>query len=152
MNKVDGIERIVPAAETVSLAAAVAESLGVTRVADITGLDRVGIPVYSSVVPDSEDVLSVYNGKGPRPIDAKAGALMEAIERQTALTTRLPFIEDTFAHLSERAAVLNPRSLNYELAEDYSDEQPYSWCEAVDITSGQPCYVPAKMAGYIWED
>jgi ribosomal protein S12 methylthiotransferase accessory factor len=152
MVKVDGIERIVPAAETVSLAAALAESLGVTRIADITGLDRIGIPVYSSIVPDSEDVLSVYNGKGVRAIDAKAGALMEAIERQIALKARLPFVEDSFAHLRETAAVLDPRTLNYELAGDYSEQQTYSWCEALDITSGLPWYVPAKMAGYIWED
>jgi len=151
MRKVDGIERIVPAARTVRLVASVAESLGVTRVADITGLDRVGIPVYSAVVPDSGDVLSVYNGKGLRPIDAKAGALMEAIERQVALKTRLPFVEDNFNHLSETNAVLNPRGLNYELAAEYSEEQTYSWCEALDITSGHPCYVPAKLAGYIWD-
>ena len=59
LRKVDGIERFVSAAETVVSVAAVAESLGVTRLADITGLDRIGIPVYSSVVPDSDDVLSV---------------------------------------------------------------------------------------------
>lgn len=140
------------AAQTVSLASPVAESLGVTRVADITGLDRVGIPVYSSVVPDSRDALSVYNGKGLRPIDAKAGALMEAIERQIALNVRLPLIEDTFAHLSERTAVLNPHCVNYELVADYSEEQTYSWCEGVDIVSGHSCYVPARLAGYDWHD
>jgi ribosomal protein S12 methylthiotransferase accessory factor len=77
---------------------------------------------------------------------------MEAIERQTALKTRLPFVEGSFAHLRETAALLDPRSLNYELAEDYSEEQTYAWCEATNITSGRQCYVPAKMAGYIWED
>src|ERR1700761_3207352 len=99
MLKVDGIQRSIPAAETAASAAAVAESLGVTRVADITGLDRIGIPVYSAIVPDSADNISVYNGKGRRPIDAKAGALMEAIERQTAVKVRLPFIEGSFHHL-----------------------------------------------------
>jgi ribosomal protein S12 methylthiotransferase accessory factor len=152
MVKVDGIERFVPAAKTVAFAATVADSLGVTRVADITGLDRIGIPVYSSVVPDSSDILSVYNGKGLRPIDAKAGALMEAIERQTALRARLPFVEDSFAHLRETAQVLNPLSINYELAADYSEERTYSWCEGLDIASGRPRYVPAKLAGYIWDD
>ena len=77
---------------------------------------------------------------------------MEAIERQIALKTRLPFVQDSFAHLRETAAVLDPRTLNYELAANYSEEQTYSWCEALDITSGRPWYVPAKMAGYIWED
>src|ERR1700737_3090477 len=99
MLKVDGIERSLPATETLASVAAVAGSLGVTRLADITGLDRVGIPVYSAVVPNSDDVLSVYNGKGTRPVDAKAGALMEAVERQTALNTRLPFIEDSLLNM-----------------------------------------------------
>jgi ribosomal protein S12 methylthiotransferase accessory factor len=152
LRKVDGIERSVTAAETVSVAATVAESLGVTRIADITGLDRVGIPVYSSVVPDSRDALSVYNGKGTRPIDAKAGALMEAIERQTALNVRLPFIEDSFAHLSRTAAVLNPHCMNYELTSNYSEDRTYSWSEGLEIVSGQLMYVPARLAGYSWND
>jgi len=152
MLKVDGIQRFIPAAETVASAASVAESLGVTRVADITGLDRIGIPVYSTVVPDSADTLSVYNGKGLRPIDAKAGALMEAIERQTALKTRLPLVEDSYAHLYETAPVLNPRDVNYELVAGYSDDRVYSWCQGIEIFSGEPRYVPAKLAGYHWFD
>jgi ribosomal protein S12 methylthiotransferase accessory factor len=152
MLKVDGIQRSVPAAETVASAASIAESLGVTRVADITGLDRIGIPVYSAIVPDSADTLSVYNGKGLRPIDAKAGALMEAIERQTALKTRLPLVEDSYAHLSRTALVLNPNDINSELAASYSDDRIYSWCQGVELFSAEPRYVPAKLAGYNWHN
>ena len=152
MLKVDGIERLMPAAETVVRVENVAESLGVTRLADITGLDRIGIPVYSSVVPDSGDALSVYNGKGTRPIDAKAGALMEAIERQTALRTRLPFVEGRFSYLRERRHVLDPRRTNQELAANYSENHIYSWSEGQDIVSGEPCLVPTKFAGYFWND
>jgi YcaO-like protein with predicted kinase domain len=150
MLKVDGIERSVAAADTVSAVASIAHALGVTRVADITGLDRIGIPVYSSIVPDSVNAISVYNGKGLRPVDAKAGALMEAIERQTALNTRLPLVENSYAHLSQSAHTLNPRDINYELAPNYSDNSNYSWCQGVDLLSGQTCFVPAKLAGYNW--
>lgn len=152
MLKVDGIPRCVSAADTVANLRAVAESLGVTRLADITGLDRIGIPVYSSIVPDSRDILSVYNGKGVRPIDAKAGALMEAIERQTALKVRLPFIEGSFTELRETANVLDPKTLTQELAANYSDDRTYSWTQGLDIVSGQPCYVPSKLAGFMWHD
>jgi ribosomal protein S12 methylthiotransferase accessory factor len=152
MLKVDGIPRCVSAADTVANLRAVAESLGVTRLADITGLDRIGIPVYSAIVPDSRDLLSVYNGKGLRPVDAKAGALMEAIERQTALKARLPFIEGSFAALRENTCVLDPKTLNQQLAADYSDDRTYSWCEGLDIVSGQPCYVPSKLAGFMWHN
>jgi ribosomal protein S12 methylthiotransferase accessory factor len=152
MLKVDGIERSVPAAETAASASAVAESLGVTRVADITSLDRIGIPVYSAIVPDSADNLSVYNGKGLRPIDAKAGALMEAIERQTAIRARLPIVEASFHHLFQTTPALNPNSVNYQLAPGYSDEGTYSWCEGFDLTSGAPVWVPARLAGFNWYD
>jgi ribosomal protein S12 methylthiotransferase accessory factor len=152
MLKVDGIPRCVSAADTVANLRTVAESLGVTRLADITGLDRIGIPVYSAIVPDSRDLLSVYNGKGLRPVDAKAGALMEAIERQTALNVRLPFIEATFADLRESDCVLDPKTMNLQLAPEYSEDRTYSWCEGLDIVSGQPCYVPSKLAGFMWHD
>ena len=152
MLKVDGIERVVPAATTIKRVAQAADALGVTRLADITGLDRVGIPVYSSVVPKSRDTLSVYNGKGLRPIDAQAGALMEAIERQTALNARPPFMEGSFLELSKTHQVLDPKHINQKLADDYSEERPYSWIEGLDIVSGESWWVPAKLAGYLWDD
>ena len=152
MLKVDGIERTVPAAETIRRLMEVARSLGVTRLADITGLDRVGIPVYSSVVPKSDDALSVYNGKGVRRIDAQVGAIMEAIERQTALRVRPPWIEGSYRDLNRRQTTLDPTKVNQKLAADYDEYKTYSWIEGFDLVSGEPCWVPAKLAGYFWNE
>jgi ribosomal protein S12 methylthiotransferase accessory factor len=152
MLKVDGIERVVPAAKTMERMKAVAASLGVTRLADITGLDRIGIPVYSAVVPKSADFLSVYNGKGVRRVDAQAGALMEAVERQTALKARPPCIEGSYSELSRSRTMLDPRSINQKLAKTYSEDRVYSWIEGLDLVSGASCWVPAKLAGYLWHE
>lgn len=152
MLKVDGIQRSISAAETIQTVAAVADSLGVTRLADITGLDRIGLPVYSAVVPDSADELSVYNGKGHRAVDAKAGALMEAIERQVAVRTRLPYIEASYAELRQSARVLDPMSINQKLAVDYLERRTYAWSEATDFVSGERWWVPSRFAGYMWHD
>jgi len=152
MLKVDGIERVVSAAETIERVTQAAASLGVTRLADITGLDRIGIPVYSSVVPRSDDILSVYSGKGARPIDAQVGALMEAIERQTALKARPMCIEGSFSDLSQKRNILDPNTVNQKLVDDYSELRVYSWVEGLDIVSGEACWVPAKLAGYLWDD
>jgi len=58
---------------------------GVTRVADITDLDRVGIPVFSSIRPTAESgAITIYNGKGLTKEEAKVSAIMEAIERYSA--------------------------------------------------------------------
>lgn len=152
LRKVAGTQRTISAEETIARAWPVARSLGVTRLSDITGLDRLGIPVWSAVVPKSDDGLSVYNGKGLHSLDAKAGALMEAIERQTALRTRLPIVCGSYADLRRTRDVLDPRSLQEVLAGDYSETQPYAWVAGRDLISGREVLVPAKFAGYLWND
>jgi ribosomal protein S12 methylthiotransferase accessory factor len=142
-------ERAVPSEQTCVRARAAAAALGVTRLGNITGLDRLGLPVYTAVVPRSDDSISVYNGKGVRPEDAKAGALMEAIERQSALNRDLPVIEASLNDLRRGArAVAEPGSFNHRLCEAYSDNQTYLWTEAYDLIGREPVLVPAGLAGY----
>lgn len=67
--------------ETLAYARRYAEQLGISRVTDVTRLDRVGLPVYSSIRPGAlAGSLCVNSGKGLRPQEAEAGAYMEAIE------------------------------------------------------------------------
>ncbi len=84
-----------PVEQTLALIPQLRERFGITRIADITHLDRIGIPVMSAIAPGSPDVISVYNGKGPTRESALAGAVMEAVERQVAAAPRLPaFVRD----------------------------------------------------------
>lgn len=151
-RKISGTQRTVTAEETVARAQPVAKALGVTRLADITGLDRIGIPAWSAIVPCSDDGLSVYNGKGVRAIDAKAGALMEAIERQTALKTRLPLVIGSFEELRQTSEVLDPKDLNEIPAPDYSPTRTYCWVAGRELISGCETLVPAQFTGYLWND
>ena len=66
---------------TIDKARKLSRTLGITRVTDITWLDKIGIPVFSSIRPDAvSGSLCVNAGKGRIPAEAKAGAYMEAIE------------------------------------------------------------------------
>lgn len=150
--KVPGTQRTVRLAETLERAWPVARALGMTRLADITGLDRIGLPTYSAVIPRSKDGLSITNGKGFMPIEAKAGAVMEAIERQTACQTRLPFVQGSLQTLKTTRKVIDPRSLKYALAPDYSETREYSWVAGRDLLSEEEVLVPACIAGYMWRD
>jgi ribosomal protein S12 methylthiotransferase accessory factor len=77
-----GVERTVRPSVTIKRARRVLEAVGVTKVADVTDLDRVGIPNFMTVRPhDAAQGISYYSGKGTTRADAHAGALMEAIER-----------------------------------------------------------------------
>jgi len=151
-QKVDGLDRVIDASETFARLREIGNTFGVTRLADITGLDRVGIPVYSAIVPSSDDGISVYNGKGVRPIDAKVGALMESIERQTALKTRLPYIETSYSQLSQQGRTLDPWKINQALFEDFTPDSMCSWVHGTDLFSGEDVWVPAHLAGYLWND
>jgi len=70
-----------PLAETIEIAHPIARRLGVSRVVDVTKLDRIGIPVSVSIRPTAaQSHLCVNAGKGLTPPEAVAGALLESIE------------------------------------------------------------------------
>lgn len=80
-----GAHRARRPAETRARITPVARALGVTRLADVTGLDRIGIPVFQAIRPLSLS-LSVSQGKGATADAARVSALMEAIELHHAET------------------------------------------------------------------
>lgn len=75
--------RVKPPHTTLATAKKVSADLGITRVSDITCLDFLQLPVYSSIRPTSL-TLCVNAGKGIKKIDAEIGAYMEAIEYAVA--------------------------------------------------------------------
>ena len=81
MAKLDlgGTVRARDALETLAWVQPLLPRFGITRVANITGLDRIGIPVWISVRPHGRS-LSVAQGKGLTPELAQASAVMESIE------------------------------------------------------------------------
>ncbi|MBT2439975.1 YcaO-like family protein [Streptomyces sp. ISL-36] len=65
--------------ETWEVVAGHLPEFGITRVSDLTGLDCVGLPVWTAVRPASK-TLSTSQGKGATALLAKVSAVMEAIE------------------------------------------------------------------------
>ena len=51
---INGTSRIKPAQETLEKVIPVSKKIGVTRLADITDMDRLRIPNYSAVLPGPE--------------------------------------------------------------------------------------------------
>ncbi len=75
----DGTHRAVALETTWQRYAPLAPRIGLTRLADLTGLDTVGIPVVSAIRPMGKS-LSTQQGKGLTLLAAKVSALMESIE------------------------------------------------------------------------
>lgn len=74
-----GTIRAEDAATTLARAQRVLRSLGITRVANVTGLDHVGIPTWVAVRPLARS-LTVSQGKGLTDDLARVSAVMECIE------------------------------------------------------------------------
>src|SRR5205823_13980931 len=74
-----GTHRTADPGETLARVRPHAARMGITRLGNITGLDRIGIPVAVAVRPNSRSV-SVSQGKGLGLSQAMASALMEACE------------------------------------------------------------------------
>src|SRR5437868_5060616 len=89
LPKTGATHRTVSPAVTLERMWALPPALGVTRLANITGLDCIGIPVVVACRPNSCG-LATSQDKGVDLIAAKASALMEAAERQQAEQIALP--------------------------------------------------------------
>jgi len=75
----DGSHRVCPPEETWERIAPLLPQAGITRLADVTRLDVVGLPVWQAVRPGSRN-LSVSQGKGATPAAARVSAAMESLE------------------------------------------------------------------------
>ena len=64
-------------------------AFGITRIANLTGLDRTGVPVVIVCRPNARSS-AVFNGKGVDVAAAEASGLMEAVETWHAENVRLP--------------------------------------------------------------
>ncbi len=76
-------DRIRRPEETWSRIEALLPRFGITRLSRLTGLDRLGIPVWNAVSPNARSIV-INQGKGVTDLDAKVSAAMEALERAVA--------------------------------------------------------------------
>ena len=118
---------------------------GVTRIAEITHLDRIGIPVYSAIRPGAaEGAVSIYAGKGATKPQAKASAMMEAFERYSAEQQESDNEKVICGSFKEMEGCIDPSSLILPANASDADKTDIDWVIAVDASNDQECLVPAN--------
>ncbi|OPX73031.1 MAG: YcaO-like family protein [Methanoregulaceae archaeon PtaB.Bin152] len=117
---------------------------GITRVADITSLDRVGIPVFSSIRPTAgRGAVSVYNGKGATPTEARVSAIMEGIERYSAeVPPGSSLITESYSKINREYPCLDPDLLILPARSD--PVMPIPWVRGFDLVGNEVLMVPAS--------
>ncbi len=137
--------RVMPPSETLERIKSVVPEIGITRVADISGLDRVGLPVFSAIRPSAADgAISVYAGKGMTESEARVSVIMEAAERFSAevANARQHLVYGSVDELSADRAVLNPTELI--LPGSLSSTVRIEWYPAWDLVEEKEVLVPAN--------
>lgn len=143
-----GTHRVIAPEKTIEINEDKLKTAGITRIADITDLDRIGLPIYTAIRPTAEDgAVSIYGGKGITKDHARASAMMEGFERYSA--ERHESDETTIATLEEissKGNYINPESLN--LPKDFKkqnlDSMKLEWSIAKDIISDEEYFVPTN--------
>ncbi|HEX5655996.1 MAG TPA: YcaO-like family protein [Polyangiales bacterium] len=135
--------RSCPPAETLARIAPWLGPAGITRVAVVTGLDWIGIPVVMVSRPAGRS-LSVTQGKGPTLEAAKVSGLMEALEHYCAESIDAPLRYGSARELAERGhASCIPRAALR--GSGSLQDEPLTWIAGQSLLDGSTVFVPFDL-------
>tara|TARA_R110000868_G_scaffold158036_4_gene385929 strand:+ start:96804 stop:97928 length:1125 start_codon:yes stop_codon:yes gene_type:complete len=133
------------AEQTLQDIAPLAKKFGITRVANVTGLDCIGIPVATAIRPMGKN-LSVSQGKGISLALAKVSAMMEAIENWYAERVPVADLQGSYEALSHDYCLANPTQfMQAEYVYDDVANQMLGWNQAVDLNTQALIYLPRDV-------
>jgi ribosomal protein S12 methylthiotransferase accessory factor len=137
----DRMNASVDASDVLAQAWTAARACGVTRLADLTRLDRLGVPVFHAVRPLSR-ALAVSQGKGFTPAAAQIGALMESVESAYAEAFAR---QDHVGPLTSLPPDARPPAMADFAVERHTAPEPHetlAWVRAERLTGEGSLYVP----------
>lgn len=114
--------------ETLARVLPLAERMGITRLANVTGLDTIGIPVYMACRPLSRSI-AVSQGKGLTAAEAKTSAFMEAAESYHAERITAPVKLVSYNELARDHAVIDIDGLPRSALGEFHPDHQILWIE-----------------------
>lgn len=121
-------------------------TFGITRLADVTDLDVIGVPVVQAVRPNAK-ALSVSQGKGITLAAATASALMECAELWHAENHELVLRRASWAQLAEHAEVVDIDRISFRQGTSLDPHQSMLWVQSLDLMSGRRVWIPHNLVG-----
>ncbi len=119
--------------------------LGITRCANVTGLDRLGIPVYCAIRPEAQ-LLQIANGKGLLDSHAQVSALMESIEHLHAELPPAMLRSTSVASLRAGGEpFVEPAAMpSFVGGVHYTDDTLQDWLPGRHLVTGEVSWLPAS--------
>ncbi|MGI9524385.1 MAG: YcaO-like family protein [Hyphomicrobiaceae bacterium] len=139
-----GISRTRLPAETFEVVEPALLRAGITRVADVTGLDRIGIPVFMATRPNSRSV-AVSQGKGSTLEAARTSAVMEALEAYVAEFQDVEHDRAPLRSPPAEARVIDWQRLPRQGAGDPALDTEVGWTLGENLLTGEPIWAPLEL-------
>ncbi|OJF68926.1 hypothetical protein BK026_09040 [Alteromonas sp. V450] len=117
------------------------KEFGITRLANVTGLDTIGLPVYVAVRPNSR-TLATSQGKGDSAITAKVSAMMESIETWHGERVECPMKFESYNEMKRLERTVDVYKLPMKKNAQFSPTRPIHWAKGTDLKSGEDIWVP----------
>lgn len=137
-----GTHRCCAPEETIARLRPLFGEAGISRVANVTHLDWIGIPVVMVVRPNSR-MADVCQGKGLTLTLAKASGLMEAVEAWHAEHIDAPL--RLASHGALRQAAVDVERLENLVLAPFHSNLDVLWIEGFDLLSQRPAWVPLEL-------
>jgi YcaO-like protein with predicted kinase domain len=137
----EGTHRAISPTATVARLKPLQARMGITRIADVTGLDRIGIPVVVVCRPNARS-LAVSQGKGVDLAAATASGLMEAVELFHAEHIALPLKLSCRAELAPNHRLIDVERLPRVAGPAFDDYRMMLWVEGSALGSGEMRWLP----------
>jgi YcaO-like protein with predicted kinase domain len=115
--------------------------MGITRAANVTGLDRIGIPVMMVCRPNARS-LAVSQGKGIDIDAATISGLMEAAELYHAEHIERPLKLGSVGELSHSHRFVEIERLPRLAGRRFTEDLVTLWIEGTDLISGEARWLP----------
>lgn len=120
------------------------ERTGVTRVSDITQLDRIGIPVFNVLRPSIGSYTAAH-GKGFTATAARLSAAGESLERWYGTSADIPFFRSTWNELTRSYPMIPPERLTPTPHSFFHKDLEIPWTMGWDIVSQEEIPVPLEL-------
>jgi len=135
----DGTHRAASLAATWKRFSPAAKRAGITRIAELTGLDTLGIPVFAAIRPMGKS-LSTQQGKGLSREAARISALMESLETFSAEQARAS-VRGSYRALAKRRRVVDVKRLPRPRGRLDLDAR-WTWVVGCELISSEEILVP----------
>jgi ribosomal protein S12 methylthiotransferase accessory factor len=139
-----GTHRTVDPATTLARLRPHLAGMGITRIANVTGLDRIGVPVVMVCRPNARS-LAVSQGKGLTLDAAKASGVMEAIELYHGERIELPLKLGSARDLAGSHRLVDLDALPQRADSRFHPDLPLLWIEGRNLLSDASTWLPYEI-------